>query len=49
MNIDRTVNIADLRALAKRKLPKILFDWVDGGVEDELGLRLNLVEFSAIG
>jgi hypothetical protein len=31
MNIDRAVNIADLRALAKRKLPKILFDWVDAG------------------
>jgi len=35
------VNIADLRDRAKARLPKILFDWIDGGAGDEQGLRDN--------
>jgi FMN-dependent dehydrogenase len=46
MNIDGAVNIADLRAIAKRTLPKILFDWVDGRAEDEFGLRQNVADFT---
>src|SRR5258708_25695763 len=37
----RVVNIADLRELAKRRLPKAVFDYLDGGAEDEVTLREN--------
>jgi len=37
----RVVNIADLRGLAKRRLPRAVFDYLDGGAEDELTLREN--------
>jgi len=35
------VNIADLRKLAKRRLPKAVFDYLDGGADDEVTLREN--------
>jgi L-lactate dehydrogenase (cytochrome)/(S)-mandelate dehydrogenase len=41
MNIDRVVNIADLHDLAKRRLPRAVFDFIEGGVEDEQGLTRN--------
>ncbi len=43
--IDRAVSIADLRALAKRRLPRAIFDFFDGGAEDELTLRANRAAF----
>lgn len=42
----KAINIADLRLAAKRRLPKILFDWIDGGAGDELGLRENETAFA---
>lgn len=41
MRLDDTVNIADLGRLAKRRLPKVIFDYLDGGAEDEVTLRAN--------
>jgi isopentenyl diphosphate isomerase/L-lactate dehydrogenase-like FMN-dependent dehydrogenase len=41
----RVVNIEDLRQLARRRLPKAVFDYVDGGAEDELTLRENCRAF----
>ena len=38
----RVVNIADLRRLAKRRLPRLVFDYIDGGAEDEITLRDNV-------
>src|SRR5215216_3228765 len=35
------VNIQDLRRVARRRLPRTLFDYVDGGAEDEYTLRAN--------
>ncbi len=35
------VNIDDLRRQAKRKLPLAVFDFIDGGAEDEVTLRQN--------
>ena len=35
------VNIADLRRLARARLPRVVFDYVDGGAEDEVTLREN--------
>jgi L-lactate dehydrogenase (cytochrome) len=34
-------NIADLRRLARRRLPRMVFDYIDGGADDELALRRN--------
>jgi (S)-mandelate dehydrogenase len=45
MNIDQAVNIEDLHKMAKRKLPKIMFDYIEGGVEDERGLERNTAAF----
>ena len=39
--VSRAVNIADLRLMAKRRLPKAIFDYVDGGAEDEITMREN--------
>ena len=35
----RVVNIADLRRIAKRRLPSAVFDYLDGGAEGEITLR----------
>jgi hypothetical protein len=35
------VNVNDLLTLAKRRLQKAVFDYVDGGTEDEVALRQN--------
>jgi (S)-mandelate dehydrogenase len=43
--LDRAVNIEDLHRMAKRKLPKIIFDFIEGGLEDERGLERNRAAF----
>src|SRR3954452_15382763 len=43
--IDSAINIDDLKRMAKRRLPKIMFDFIEGGVEDEVGLRTNANAF----
>lgn len=35
------VNIEDLRRRARRRLPRVVFDYVDGGADDEVTLREN--------
>ncbi len=37
----RVVNIHDLRHLAQRRLPRVVFDYLDGGAESEVTLREN--------
>jgi isopentenyl diphosphate isomerase/L-lactate dehydrogenase-like FMN-dependent dehydrogenase len=44
----RVVNIADLRGLAKKRLPKAVFDYVDGGAEGEVTLRENVRAFEEV-
>ncbi len=39
-------NIADLRELARRRLPAPIFHYVDGGAEDEVTLRRNTEAFA---
>ncbi len=41
MRLSRAVNIADLRRMAQRRLPPVIFDYIDGGAEDEITLRAN--------
>jgi isopentenyl diphosphate isomerase/L-lactate dehydrogenase-like FMN-dependent dehydrogenase len=44
----RVVNIYDLRSLARRRVPKIVFNYIDGGAEGELTLQENRRAFDAI-
>jgi L-lactate dehydrogenase (cytochrome) len=44
----RVVNIADLRRIAKRRLPRVVFDYIDGGADDELTLRENTRAFDDV-
>jgi isopentenyl diphosphate isomerase/L-lactate dehydrogenase-like FMN-dependent dehydrogenase len=37
----RVINIEDLRRLARRRLPRPVFDYLDGGAEEEITLREN--------
>jgi isopentenyl diphosphate isomerase/L-lactate dehydrogenase-like FMN-dependent dehydrogenase len=37
----RVVSIADLRPLARRRLPRAVFDYLDGGADGEVTLREN--------
>ena len=41
MSVTRAVNYDDLRRMAKRRLPRIAFDFIEGGVDDEMGLTRN--------
>ena len=42
----RANNIADLRRLARRRLPRPIFDYIDGGADDEVSLRRNSDAFA---
>ncbi len=41
----QATSIADLRRLAQRRLPRAVFDFFDGGAEDEVTLRDNCAAF----
>jgi (S)-mandelate dehydrogenase len=47
-DLSQAVNIEDLRVLAKRRLPRAIFDFFDGGAEDEVTLRGNRSAFENI-
>ncbi len=44
----RVINIADLRRLAKRRLPRAVFDYIDGGAEQEITLGENTRAFDRV-
>jgi len=44
----RVLNIADLRAIARRRMPRVVFDYLDGGAEAEQTLRANEEAFAEI-
>ena len=44
----RAVNIDDLRRLAKRRLPRVVFDYIDGGSGAEFTMRENCRIFEAV-
>ncbi len=46
MKIQDAVNIDDLRRLARRRLPRMVFDFIEGGVEDERCLEVNEASFA---
>src|SRR5687768_18128058 len=47
-DLSRAVNIEDLRTLARRRLPRAIFDFFDGGAEDEVTLRGNRAAFERV-
>jgi (S)-mandelate dehydrogenase len=47
-DLSHAVNIEDLRLLARRRLPRAIFDFFDGGAEDEVTLRGNRAAFERV-
>ncbi len=47
MRLKNALNIADLRQLARARLPRMVFDYIDGGADDEITLRDNVRRFEA--
>lgn len=45
MNLDGAVNLDDVRRLAKRRLPRLVYDFIEGGVEGEACLERNRAAF----
>jgi len=41
VGLSKAINIDDLRRLAKRRLPKVAYDFIEGGLEDEDGIARN--------
>jgi L-lactate dehydrogenase (cytochrome) len=48
VNSPRVLNITDLRHLAKRRLPRVAFDYIDGGADGEVTLRENVRIFDDV-
>lgn len=46
--VDRALNIADLRVAAKRRLPRAVFDYIDGGADAEWTMRENARVFDDV-
>lgn len=46
--LERARNIADLRELARRRVPGLAFEYVEGGAEDESTLRGNHAAFERL-
>jgi (S)-mandelate dehydrogenase len=44
----KAFSIEELRVLAKRRLPRAVFDFIDGGAEDELTLNANRAAFAKV-
>ena len=42
------INIEALRNLARRRLPRAIFEFIDGGAQDEVTLRANRDDFNAL-
>ncbi|WP_027036283.1 alpha-hydroxy acid oxidase [Mesorhizobium ciceri] len=46
--LDRQVSVEDFRGLARRRLPKSIFEFIDGGAGQELTLNANRSDFEKI-
>ena len=49
MTLARAITVADLRGLARRNLPKSVFEFIDGGANDERTLNANMRDLERIG
>jgi L-lactate dehydrogenase (cytochrome) len=48
MSVSKAVTISDLRLMAERRLPRMVFDYIDGGAEREWTLRENMRAFEDV-
>lgn len=48
LDSSRVVNVSDLRPIARRRLPKVVFDYLDGGAESEFTLKENCRAFEDV-
>ena len=48
MRLERIVNVADARSAARRELPGVVFDYVDGAADDEVTMRENVAAFERV-
>jgi L-lactate dehydrogenase (cytochrome) len=48
MRSDRIINIEDLRLAARRRLPRVVFDYIDGGADGEVTMHENIRAFESI-
>ncbi len=48
MSLRSAVNIDDLRGLARRRLPSVIFDYIASGAEDEITLQANRDAFAKL-
>ena len=46
--LSRCAGVDDLRRIAKRRLPGGVFDYIDGGAEDELTMDENAAAFRQV-
>ncbi|HZA85823.1 MAG TPA: alpha-hydroxy acid oxidase [Acidimicrobiales bacterium] len=44
----RAASVADLRAIARRRLPRGVFDYIDGGAEDERTMAANAAAYAGV-
>ncbi len=45
-NINKCLNVDDLREAARRRAHKMVFDYIDGGADDEVTLARNVDAFN---
>ena len=48
MNLAKSIRIEDLRGMARKRVPRFVFDFVDGGAEDEATLEANRRAFERL-
>jgi L-lactate dehydrogenase (cytochrome) len=46
--LEKALNIEDLRKIARRKLPKPLFNYIDGGADDEANVEGNASAYDSV-
>jgi len=48
MELNKALSIEDLRTIARKRVPRFVFDYVDGGSEDEVTLHANRESFARL-
>jgi (S)-mandelate dehydrogenase len=48
MDLKKALSIEDLRVIARKRVPRFVFDYVDGGSEDEVTLQANRQSFERL-
>ncbi len=48
MDVARAISVEDLRTMARARLPRAVFDFIDGAAADERTLRANGADFEAV-